>query len=230
MAIKTFEYSTFNSNKAKLPSKVEHLTIEELQAKFSKMKHLVMEKDKAPLYLLSKLDGKGRKKENILSAEAIVLDVDVHHEEQVMEKAMEILKPFAFIIHTTYSHKAADSRYRIIVPLLHHVDAENFQKEHYGSRLAAMLKLKVDACSDLPTQCYYLPTRPKIAAASDHFIVVNDSTDLLDAKNLPLQAAKTATKGSKKSNVLDELLDDESNRLVPANLMLIFSIMPDDKC
>ena len=132
----------------------------------------------------------------------------MHHEDDVLDKALENLSPFSYIIHSTYSHTKNDCRYRIIVPLLLPVDAEKFQKDCYASRLAAMLMLKVDGCSDRPTQCYYVPSRPKIALKEDHCIIVNESTDLFDANNLPTTAVKTAAKSSQQSDQGDDKIHE----------------------
>ena len=210
MQQQTIPVTTFASVFKTQHAKVENLTVEELLEKFGKMQHLALpNKDKAPVFMMAKLDGLGRKKQNIETVHAIVLDLDVHHEEKVIEQAADQLNPFAYIIYTTYSHTDVDSRYRVVVPLKHPVSPEKFEKESYAFRLATLLNLTVDSCSALATQCYYVPSRPVDAAPEDHAIVVGTSTALFDAKNLPAKTARPASNGSQQS--------DKEESVIPAS-------------
>ena len=214
----TIAVTTFDNIFQTHPAKVEYLTIEALQEKFLQMRHLVLSsKDKAPAFIIAKLDGQGRKKENIETVNAIVLDLDVRHEDEVIQQAVGQLTSFAYIIYTTYSHTAVDSRYRFVIPLMYPVSPEKFERENYALRLASMLNLKVDSCSAKATQCYYVPSRPVDSAPEDHAIVVGTSTTLFDAKNLPAKAAKPAAKGSNRI--------EEEDAVIPASYTAVAQLI-----
>lgn len=115
-------------------------------------------KDGAGWMPCSLRDPNGRRlKENIKEIFLLVLDIDSGVSFNQIE---ELLRNFEFVVHSTYSHSAEISKWRVILPLSKPI--EPTQLAPLFDSVNQLFKGALDVtCGHDPSRMYYLPSCPK---------------------------------------------------------------------
>jgi len=103
-------------------------------------------------------DPNGRRlRENIKEIFLLVLDIDSGVSFNQIE---ELLRNFEFVVHSTYSHSAEISKWRVILPLSKPIESTQLAPLFDG--VNQLFKGALDVtCGHDPSRMYYLPSCPK---------------------------------------------------------------------
>jgi hypothetical protein len=114
-----------------------------------------------------------RKDENVVSIGAAVLDFD--H----VTPDWSLLEPYEYVGHTSFSHTADDPHWRVILPLVEPIPADQWE-EAWG-RIHFWLGPTVDDSCSNPSRAYFNPSCPKGATPE----AIHHDGRALDWRELP---------------------------------------------
>lgn len=122
-----------------------------------------------------------RAKENLVAWHGVVVDFD---HGATIEETIERLKPFEFLLYTSFSHTAESHRFRVIIPFLEPLTATEMEERVDNFMLALD---GCDRCSFSFSQSFYLysahPDR------KDNARIHYNQGEFMDAKKIPATVA-----------------------------------------
>lgn len=208
-----FVISTGNSRKDKFwkkqsvtwdefTEKLSHTTVtSETQAEYRKMKRFQQDNVKdVGGFIAGELKDGRRRKENVLSRSMITLDMDYADDAEVIVSDIEMLYDYACCIYSTHKHTPEKPRLRIIIPLLRHVTADEYQAV---SRMMAK-RIGIELFDDTTYEPNRLMYWPSASADGEYFFKAIDGEflnpdsilslykDWKDTSSWPVSSRQTA--------------------------------------
>lgn len=178
-----FVISTGNSRKDKFwksksvtwdefTERLSHTTVtSETQVEYRKMKKFQQDnvKDVGGFVAGELKDGR-RRKENVISRSVITLDMDYADNVENIISNIEMLYDYTCCIYSTHKHTPERPRLRIIIPLLRHVTADEYQAV---SRMIAK-QIGIELFDDTTYEPNRLMYWPSTSADGEYFFKVID--------------------------------------------------------
>ena len=205
-----FVYSLFNSEKDNVPKQQSKTWKQLCDTAFRK--HLLRsQKNGGPGWSpVSYKSGEKRGIDGVQEIHCAVFDID-HH------VGFETIKPklsgYAFIAHSSFSHTKDDPRYRIVIPLLKPVMANDWPPT--WAQLNQWIGGFNDPATKDASRLYFLPSHP--AGAEGHFIDIGEGKplDVADLPKLPPAVKAQIQSINSHGNVKIEGIEDIPRELSP---------------
>ena len=111
-----------------------------------------------------------RNKENMLKRSLLTLDVD-HYSGDLDDLEFDLsLLPFSYVVYSTWRSRPGDLRFRIVIPLTHDIDAENYPAlcRSFADKFK---QFQFDLSGYKPEQFMYMPC---VSSDSEPFSFIGD--------------------------------------------------------
>ncbi|MBV1774537.1 hypothetical protein KSF73_02290 [Burkholderiaceae bacterium DAT-1] len=199
------QFSEFEVIKSNRPKSVEKCNFEELCYHFGQLGHATIpSKDQAKLFSLTEFKpNQPRTKENAVAVTGAILDIDAELSPEGLATLKASLKPYAYILYTTFSSTAEAYKLRLVMPLTKDVPSGRYSTDKIASRIGKLLNVEVDPCSDNAVQIYYMPSHDGSHPA-DHFIECKADGKAIDVDALPvLKGHRTSSRTASNSTPVE---------------------------
>lgn len=206
--------NTFNSTKDYVPTNTVEFDIPSLLSYFSSLQRhcfRTASESKAVSFCCYKENAPSRKKTDILSVSAIVLNINEQLSIEYVAMIEELLaaQQRAYILHTTYSSSFDKYRLRVILPLADHLSPVEYEKNSYALRAAKLLNVPIPANCQYVTQLHALPScKVSSVVSDDHFLFISKSVQGWSFTDLPELISSDRSKYFEKIMFPDEKDED----------------------